>query len=439
MNTTTNAIITVVMIACQMVLCCTLTPFRVPKRKAYWTIGIISAVECLIYILVAAFLSRDIAISIQTLLVIPTILIVLVFAKYRDGRFLFAFFFSDIVLGMLNLTVFMVVASTSLKNSMTMNILTRCGSLMLCSFVLVKWVAPRVRSMFEAEGVFWWMVGGAVFISDLFIYFIPVYPTSIEKRPEDFLVMCIINILLLQVFIVLIIAIYGMHKAQENRKRMVAVGSALTVSKLQLQQSERQYENILSTYEQIQKTRHDLRHHMLVIGGLCQNKDYEKLTQYVESYSKALPGIPKIQYCVMFEINVLLGYYDDLCRDEHIAFSCMLQFGEVGVKKPVHLCIILGNALENAVDACRLVEEPAKRFIEIQGLSTADDTIVLSIKNSFDGTVRTDEKGNFISRKSTEGHGLGIQSMIQIAEKNMGWCNITYDKEVFMLQAMLRT
>lgn len=439
MNNVSNVIITVMMIACQMAVCCTLTPFRRSRKKAYWTIGIVSAVECLIYILVAFFINRDAAVRIQTLLIIPTIVIAFVFSKYRDGRFLFSFFFSDFVLGMLNLTIFMVIASTVLQYSMTLNIFIRCANMVICSIGLIKWVAPRVRKMFEAEGIFWWAVGAAAVVSDFFIYFMPIYPTAIDKRPQDFLIMGMINGLLLVVFIVLIIAIYGMQKSQENKNQLLEMEAELRISRLQLQQSERQYEDILIIYDQIRRTKHDLRHHLLVIGGLCQKKDYAKLSQYVESCSRILPSIPTVQYCQIFEINVLVGYYADICKDEHIDFSCSLRFRNIRIYNPVHLCIILGNAIENALEACRLQTPSDSRFITINGNILDKGTIILSIKNSFDGTVRLDGKGNLLSRKPLEGHGIGIQSIRQIAEESKGWCNIAYNNETFEVRVVLHT
>ena len=433
-----NAIISTMMIACQMIVCCEMVPFRVPKKKAYWIVGSMAFLGCLVYVLTAVLGSLQLAINIQLIVfTLPSFIVFLILAKYRDGRFLFGFFFSDFLIAVVNLTSFLIVFSTPLQNNMYVNILIRCSCMALCSLLIIKLMAPRVRKMFEAEGIFWWTIGVTAIVSGLVIYFLAGYPTSIMDRPEDFLIMGIVNCLLIMVFAVLVMAIYGMHKSQENKKELTVIESELAISRLQLQQSERQYEAILETYEQIRKTRHDLRHHMMVIGGLCQNKDYGKLSEYVEAYAKALPNVPTIQYCSNFEVNILLGYYTDICRDEHIDFSCKLEFGDIGIQKPVHLCIILGNALENAIDACRLMDYPARRFVEIQGAKKDPDTIILSIRNSFDGTVLVDEKGNLVSRKTSEGHGIGLKSIRQIAEENKGWCNIAYDTDVFDMQAML--
>ena len=91
---------------------------------------------------------------------------------------------------------------------------------------------------------------------------------------------------------------------------------------------------------------------------------------------------------------------------------------EMKIEDP-DFCAIVGNLLDNAIEACeRMGKEDGKRFIEISLLVKGRD-MVFTIGNSFNGELK--RIGNrYISLKRGRFHGIGLKHVDSIVEKYNG-------------------
>jgi hypothetical protein len=123
--------------------------------------------------------------------------------------------------------------------------------------------------------------------------------------------------------------------------------------------------------------------------------------------------------CENEAVNALVVYYVTLARNEGIDVSYRLVIpGKCGRIQSVDLSRIIGNMLENAIEACRRMEYGAKK-IRLQSMITGD-MLVFGMNNSFDGDFQTREDGGFISRKRDSGIATGLSSIKSVAEKYDG-------------------
>lgn len=100
----------------------------------------------------------------------------------------------------------------------------------------------------------------------------------------------------------------------------------------------------------------------------------------------------------------------------------------------IELCRILGNAFDNAIEACCRIEENKKRFIGIL-IKEIDENILIEIYN-LSNFIDTDD---FISSKLDKGlHGYGIQSIRSSAERIGATINFKYAEGVFTLRLLFK-
>ncbi|MEG0379456.1 MAG: ATP-binding protein, partial [Eubacterium sp.] len=97
-------------------------------------------------------------------------------------------------------------------------------------------------------------------------------------------------------------------------------------------------------------------------------------------------------------------------------------------------CIILGNLLENALEACERTRESSK-FIQVNAQISGKRMILLTVKNSADKPIQK-KQGSFLSSKR-EGVGTGIISVENLAEKYNGLVNFKYENGVFIASVFL--
>ena len=94
---------------------------------------------------------------------------------------------------------------------------------------------------------------------------------------------------------------------------------------------------------------------------------------------------------------------------------------------------IVGNIIDNALEAADKIEDEEKRYIQIEGyLSEEQHFLVFSVKNPIK-CIPIWETGNFKTWKNDrEKHGIGLQSVKNILGKNGGYMNIEVTEDMFV-------
>ena len=96
------------------------------------------------------------------------------------------------------------------------------------------------------------------------------------------------------------------------------------------------------------------------------------------------------------------------------------------------LSMILGNLLNNAIEACENVEAD-NRFIEIR-IQQKSDMRIIRIANSCDGVYRRDEDGRLLSTKEGHDRGNGFYRLTQCLEAASGFYTIDAGPNVFEIK-----
>lgn len=193
-----------------------------------------------------------------------------------------------------------------------------------------------------------------------------------------------------------------------------------------------QYEKIAGDMENTRRMSHDLRHHynalseMLQKGQLGEMKDY--LSQVMESAANRMNEV----YCKDMAVNGLLQYYAGVAQVEGIRCDIDAQCDRVTVD-PTDLTVIFGNAMENAVNACRKCS--GDRWINVR-VGTVHGSLAIEISNACSG-VRLSRREqtedgylpaeSFLSDRSSGGYGL--RSIAQTAQKYGGSAKFRYNAE----------
>lgn len=102
--------------------------------------------------------------------------------------------------------------------------------------------------------------------------------------------------------------------------------------------------------------------------------------------------------------------------------------------------VILGNALDNAVEACVKLkdkEPEAETFIKLYSVQKGD-VLILSIENSFDGKLTLTGELPATDKKDKSAHGMGLYNIRSTAEKYRGTMDFKVNGRVFVLSVMMK-
>ena len=130
-------------------------------------------------------------------------------------------------------------------------------------------------------------------------------------------------------------------------------------------------------------------------------------------------------------LDMLLNYKVNAAEKEGISITVKADLIELDFSEQ-EMIALLGNALDNAIEACREVEGRNK-WIRVL-IRRKQEMTNIKISNPYTSVVR-DAKGMLVTTKVDKAaHGLGIKGMQVIAEKHGGIINYGTEGQIFVLQ-----
>lgn len=202
----------------------------------------------------------------------------------------------------------------------------------------------------------------------------------------------------------------------------------------QLRMQEEQYKRLLDYIEKDSRNRHDWRHHLLMISGFAENGELGRLKEYLKKLMPEYAAGNELILCRNHIVDVILQHYTTIAQSSGISINTKADIPERGNIPDTDLCVIFGNLIENAVEAC-MVQSEGGRQIEIK-VETKGNQLVIMIRNTY-GTEIIRKNGIYYSTKH-EGPGIGIQSVEKIVEKYDGIVKVEWNEAYFNVYILLK-
>lgn len=193
-----------------------------------------------------------------------------------------------------------------------------------------------------------------------------------------------------------------------------------------------QYEVLKQNMKQTRRARHDLRQHLQAIQGCISSRDWDALDIYMKGYSESLPPEILRTFCKNTAVDAVMRHYAEKAAQSGIQTEIIFLTGETTIIPEPELCVLLGNLMENAVEASASAEGG---FIKVRATQTTGNMFFLTIDNS-SPTPPVWEKGHLCSGKH-DGFGIGTDSVRIIAERYNGDARFEWENNIFRVSVLL--
>ena len=120
-------------------------------------------------------------------------------------------------------------------------------------------------------------------------------------------------------------------------------------------------------YEKTKSFRHDIKNHITVVKELLQNQKTEAALQYVEGMENLTADLSFPVSTNHPVLDILLGNKLGIAEENQIEVRCSLEVPYPCGISDIDFCIILGNALDNAVSACSRIDKGKQKYIHMTG------------------------------------------------------------------------
>jgi signal transduction histidine kinase len=284
--------------------------------------------------------------------------------------------------------------------------------------ILIPFGVRSLNRIFTAWSVleaspFWkvvWMVPAALYTITMLSGNVL---TLTEVNSLPFLLTRILSFGALQTCVVMMTGF--MHRAKETAQAKMREEMMVTTGKAH----DQSHADTLAAWESMNTARNDGIRVTECILAYAQAGSHDEIRGLLHERMTELNTLSPKRICENEAVNALAIYYANMAEREGIDVTYKLDIPrQIGRIQNVDLSRIVGNMLENAIEACLRMDYGTKK-IRLQSM-IAGDMLVLGMRNSFDGDYEILSDGSYVSRKRESGVATGLSSVCSVANKYGG-------------------
>ena len=190
------------------------------------------------------------------------------------------------------------------------------------------------------------------------------------------------------------------------------------------------YAEVENMYRKMRGWRHDYRHHIQAMKVHAINGEYEAIHDYLDMLDEDLTNVETVIKTGNRMADAILNSKLSIAMEQHIKIKAEANIPVALTVSELDLCIIIGNLLDNAIDACLelpIEERLIRIYMEMKG-----NYLYFALTNTASGK----KKKHFKTTKG-EGHGLGIARIDAIVKKYGGYVTRASEDGAFSTEVLL--
>lgn len=187
-------------------------------------------------------------------------------------------------------------------------------------------------------------------------------------------------------------------------------------------------DDILIGQKQLRKFKHDFINYEIGLKAYLDNDDCDGAKEYLNNLSKGITSVENMIETGNIAFDAIINTKKAIAESKGIDFSVQIQLPAQLNIAPEDICIIFGNAMDNAIEACEKI--PTKhRKIELTTIYRDGQLFckVFNSSNSADNNMKT-------TKKDKENHGLGLDNIRATLGKYGSEPEISFVNDGFVLK-----
>ncbi len=352
-------------------------------------------------------------------LTIPSLIFFWVLSADRGFRFLFTFCIVDTF-------SYWIILITSLLdhyigNTGILMLAVRLVAFPLVEYFVWKYIRKPYIDIQESVAHGW----GIFFMAGAIYYLLLIvsgsWPVLVYDRPQELpsfiLILILMPITYLSIFLSLYnqLSVFKMKENEQNYKNQQAT--------LQMQ---------LENQNNIRKLNHDIKAYINTLSALLSEEKYDEAKQHISQITNITST--RQNFCSNPYINALLCHFYDRFKQKDMKLDISVLLLDNSALPHTDICLILSNALENSLEAASATDD---RQTTVK-LRQKGKYLLIRILNSCDNSLVIMQGHIPQTTKQEPGHGYGMQTIFQTAEKLNGSAVCSAENGIFTLDVCLK-
>ncbi len=200
------------------------------------------------------------------------------------------------------------------------------------------------------------------------------------------------------------------------------------------------YRMLEEQYRQSERLRHDLKNHVLVLSEFLEKREWESMERYLQDMRNSADIGSGEEITGNRTVDFLLYQKRRTAEGKNITWECDAQMPPQCRIREFDLCVLFGNLLDNAIEACDRLQRDALyggrgAFIRIQAVSVRR-CLLLEIENSTLAEERQTSDGT-VKKRQKEPHGIGLFNVRDVVRRYDGTMKIENAHSVFSVSILI--
>lgn len=192
-------------------------------------------------------------------------------------------------------------------------------------------------------------------------------------------------------------------------------------------------EEVQNVYRTMRGWRHDYHNHIQAMLALTDKP--QQLRAYLLKLNSDLTTVDTVIKTGNVMVDAILNSKLSLIQSRQINLHAKAVVPSDLRISEIDLCTVIGNLLDNAMEACLKQEQDSERFVRVY-IGILKKQLYISVQNSSGQQIKKSGK-TYISTKNSESHGFGLKRIDHIVAKYDGYINRQNEEGIFATEVLL--
>ena len=208
----------------------------------------------------------------------------------------------------------------------------------------------------------------------------------------------------------------------------------LKIVELQTEQAERHLNEVRSIHREMRAFKHDYHNHLQTLRGHIASGDIARALGYIDELDARLKSVDTLIKTGNVSADAILSSKIAQAKAAGIAVTVKANISDRMALSDVELSIVLGNLLDNAIEACTLAR--GERFIRLF-IALKGSMLYFSMLNS--AAEKQIKRGSLFKTRKAGLHGFGLKRAQSIIEEHGGWIKYNSEDGAFTTEFLVPT
>lgn len=215
--------------------------------------------------------------------------------------------------------------------------------------------------------------------------------------------------------------------AEEDKRQMLQLRFAA-------EQQQQQYLLRKTAVDSVRGKYHDLKNILLYLE---QSSDQEAVRAHIKQILNEIQPYEQMTATGNETVDILLGEKLARCQEQKISCTITMNGKLLDFIEPIDLCVIFGNAMDNAIEACAALQDPDARALSVR-CQKRGEFVILNFRNSCAAKPLPVDTLPQTTKPDAENHGFGLTNIRMAAEKYGGQMSVRAEQNEFVLTLLFQ-